>query len=118
MNRIFRYFDLSSEVRASRPKSKSAEKSLHWFPQYLALLLGIIAQPFIQEYFVNGSWNLHGLLSWIVASAFVAIMAFPSIYKSSFDPQKPIFVQFCVIFTSGMGWQSLLGATGEALGSN
>jgi hypothetical protein len=121
MNELIKYFDLASEVRPKRPTERAATrdtKTLHWLPQYFALVLGISLQPFIKGYMTNGSWTYQGLGGWIIASLVIALMIFPGVYKSSFDPEKPIFVQLCVIFTSGMGWQSLLGATGEALGGN
>jgi hypothetical protein len=29
------------------------------------------------------------------------------VYKNAFDPDKPIVVQLCALFVSGLGWQSL-----------
>ncbi len=118
MNELIRYFDLASEIRSNLPKGKAAEKPFHWFPQYISLVLGIIIQPFIRGYMTNGTWNLQGFGNWIIASLVIALMVFPGVYKNSFDPQKPLFVQLCVIFTTGMGWQSLLGAAGETLRGN
>ena len=112
MNKIIRYFDLASELRPKRAQAKSAsekQKELHWFPQYASLLLGIIVQRFFQQYLSTGIWNLSGFWGWVIASCILAISVFPGVYKKTFDPEKPIFLQLCVIFALGMGWQSLVG---------
>lgn len=110
MNKIIRYFDLASEIRPKIAKARSENQPVppaNWQLQYLALLLGIIVQRFFHQYMTTGTWNLSGLGGWVIASIILAIVIFPGIYKNSFDPERPIFVQLCVIFTSGMGWQSL-----------
>jgi hypothetical protein len=43
-------------------------------------------------------------------------LIFPGVYKSAFDPGKPLFVQLCAIFTAGVGWQSLFKAGATVLG--
>jgi hypothetical protein len=107
LNKIIGYFDLVSEYRKGGPKAIAETTQLHWIPQYLALLAGIVAQKFFSRYMATGHWNLDGFAGWVIASAIIAIMAFPAVYKKSFDPEKPIFVQLCVIFVAGTGWQSL-----------
>ncbi len=47
---------------------------------------------------------------------FVGTVIFPAVYKTAFDPTKPIFVQLCAIFTSGLGWQALLQTAVKAGG--
>lgn len=110
MNALIRYFDLVSQYRkdGSLAVSTTEEKSLTVWPQYLALLLGIIVQPYLQQYINTHEWKIAGFWAWLIASVFIALMAFPAVYKSSMDATKPLFVQFCVIFTAGMGWQTIV----------
>jgi hypothetical protein len=112
MNQIIRYFDLASNVRPRIAQAMAAgkqERPIHWFPQYVALVVGIIVQRFLKQYMLAGTWKLDGFWGWAVTSSFLAVMIFPAVYKKSFEEQKPIFVQLCVIFTAGVGWQSLIG---------
>ena len=86
--------------------------------QYLALLAGIFVQPLFQQYMAGKgpTWDAMHLGSWLFASLVIAVMAFPGIYKASFDPEKPVFVQLCVIFTAGTGWQTLVSGALKAAG--
>jgi hypothetical protein len=60
--------------------------------------------------------DVSGIWGWIVASAVIAIMAFPGVYKDAFDATKPIFAQLCVIFTTGTGWQTLVSSALQGAG--
>jgi hypothetical protein len=119
MNRIIEYFDLGSELRNRTPVATEESVSIHWFPQYVALLFGILVQPFFQKYMAgtNATWDPTQLVMWLFASVVIAVMAFPGIYRASFDAAKPIFVQLCVIFTAGMGWQTLANTAIKAAGA-
>lgn len=121
MNTIVRYFDLASEKRtvggAPMSAGQNGQTPAPILPQYLALFLGIVVQPYLVKYISNQSWDLKGFWGWFAASALIALIAFPGIYKKSFDLDKPIFVQLCVIFTSGMGWQSIVGAALKGVSS-
>jgi hypothetical protein len=116
LNNILKYFDLASEIRPATAGAyaDTGETTFHWAPQYLALLVGIITQRFFTIYIQTGSWNLGGFWGWFVASVILALMAFPAVYKATFDPKKPLFVQLCVIFASGMGWESLVDVGAKA----
>jgi hypothetical protein len=119
MNRLITYFDLVSEYRPRGPRAIAAGSStvtLHWIPQYVALLLGILIQPFFQGYMKTGQWSFNGFWGWLFASLIMALMAFPGVYKSSFDGTKHIVAQFCVIFTAGTGWQTLVSTAFKAAG--
>lgn len=117
MNRLIRYFDLASEQRSRGAVSRSADgQPLHWFWQYLALVLGIIVQPFLAAYQQLGHWQLTGLPGRTLFALLVGLVVFPGVYKNAFDPGKPIFVQFCAIFAAGMGWESLLRTAVKAAG--
>lgn len=118
INKIIGYFDLVSQYRpgGSRAVAKTDDLKLHWFPQYLALLAGVVVQPYFQRYMTNGQWDLKGAWGWILGSIIIAIMAFPAVYKESFDATRPIFFQLCVIFTTGTGWQTLVSSALKAAG--
>ena len=84
------------------------------FPQYIALLLGIIAEPFFNAYRTSGSFgNLKLSIGLLVFSAIVACLILPAVYKNAFDADKPLFVQLCAIFAAGVGWQTLLASAQE-----
>lgn len=88
----------------------AAEPASVW-PQYLALLLGIIAEPFFTAYRNTGSFgNVRLSVPLLVVSAIVACLLLPGVYKSAFDAGKPLFVQLCTIFAAGIGWQTLLAS--------
>ena len=108
MNKIIQYFDLASQYRPGGSRAVSQTVTLHWFWQYLALLAGIVVQPYFQRYMTSGQhWEMSGFFGWGIASLVIAVMAFPAVYKASFDATKPIAVQLFVIFTTGTGWQTL-----------
>jgi hypothetical protein len=92
-----------TEVKGRRPIS-----SLHWLPQYISLILGILIQPFFSAYQHAGHWNFVGFSGRILFALIIGLAIFPAVYKSAFDPEKPLFVQLCAIFAAGMGWESLL----------
>jgi hypothetical protein len=110
MNKLIRYFDLQSKNRHLKAEahSKGANApSLPVIPQYLALVLGIAVQPFLSEFQKTRTWDLAGWQGWLVFAALVGLVIFPAVYKKAFDAQSPLFLQFCAIFSAGMGWQSL-----------
>jgi len=116
LNSVIRYFDILSKKRplSARPYSSDGKRKLHWLPQWIALYLGIVTQRFFADYIKTGAWHLAGFWGWAIAGGVIALMAFPAVYKSSIDPEQNLFVQFCVIFAAGMGWQSMVqvGGTG------
>ncbi|HTQ39695.1 MAG TPA: hypothetical protein VMJ32_11750 [Pirellulales bacterium] len=119
MNRILEYFDLGSKLRPIRAQATAAgekPRTIHLIPQYLALISGIVLQPFFQKYMSTGTWDFTGILGWLIASVVISLMAFPAVYKHALDPEQPIFVQFCVIFTSGTGWQTIVTSALKAAG--
>lgn len=117
MNKIIEYFDLVSQYRPGGSRAVHAGGAPpSWIPQYIALVLGIIVQPYLQKYMSTGAWDITGLWGWIVASLIIAVMAFPAVYKQSFDATQPMFIQFCVIFTTGTGWQTLVSSAFKAGG--
>lgn len=122
MNKVLEYFDLGSDARrrqaAIQPlaAANGQPQEIHWLPQYIALLLGILVQPMFQKYMATGKWDVNGFGGWLIASAVVSAMAFPGVYKKTFEADKPLFVQLCVIFTAGTGWQTLVSTALKSAG--
>ncbi|NWL03630.1 hypothetical protein DM790_22655 [Flavobacterium collinsii] len=107
MNRLIRYFDLASHLRHNLAFEVADEKKFYVIPQYIALLLGIMAQPLFKEYVEKNVIEFNPNFAWIIGSSIISLMAMPAIYKNSIDPTKPLFIQLCVIFTAGIGWQNI-----------
>lgn len=120
MNRLIRYFDLLSDVRPKQAMAKAdgTEPKLHWLPQWLALFAGILLQPGFDHYRQHHTWVFPELSGWVLFSLIVSFMIFPSVYKNSFAPEKPIFIQLCPIFVGGMGWEALLKTAAKAVGGD
>ena len=111
MNAILKYFDLMSNVRDSVDRGTAAarKKLPAVWPQYVALALGILIQPFFMAYQQTGNWNFDGFLGRILFALICGIVILPAVYKNAFDVSKPVLLQLATLFVSGMGWQSLLG---------
>lgn len=107
MKALVRYFDLHSEIRPLRAAS-AGQRPLPWQFQWVALLLGILIQPFFAHYQAHHEWKFDGFWGWAAFAAITALVVFPAVYKNSFDPTKPMVIQVIPIFTAGLGWQSLL----------
>ncbi len=121
MNELIRYFDLQSGSRRQKVVAQSKGESgpsLPVIPQYLALVLGIAVQPYLSAYQKSHAWNVSGWQGWLVFAFLVGLVVFPAVYKKTFDPQSPLFLQFCAIFAAGMGWQSLFATAMTAVGKN
>lgn len=109
MKTIIKYFDLASDLRSKRREVKGAiTKTFHWLPQYVALVAGVLIQPFFNAYQQTGQWNFTGFTGRVLFAVIVGLAIFPAVYKRAFDLEKPLFVQLCAIFAAGMGWESLL----------
>lgn len=110
LNRTIAYFDLQSARRGDAALEGKGEATLTVFPQYVALVLGITVQPYFEKYRATSSWDISAgsFFGWLVFAILTGLVLFPGAYRSAFNPKQPKFVQFCVIFTVGMGWKSLL----------
>lgn len=115
LNNLIRYFDLQSATRSAKAEGHAASDRAPVFPQYAALALGVIVEPFLRHYIETGSWavELRTVIGRIVFGLIIAVVILPSVYRSSFDPTKPILVQLAALFPMGLGWQSLLNAAVE-----
>lgn len=122
VNAAIGYFDLQSRERGVRRTRGFSEGDQHLtvLPQYIALVLGIVAQPYLMAFQATGSWSvtLTSFVSWTVFALLVGLCIFPGVYKKSFDPGQPRFVQFCTIFVAGIGWKALFATAVKAAGAD
>jgi hypothetical protein len=114
LNEVIRYFDLQSERRSVAPAGQAkaapgARRHAPVLPQYGAVSLGVLVEPFLQNYIASGTFDVDfaGALGRTGFALLIAITLLPAVYKNAFDPDKPIVVQLCALFVSGLGWQSL-----------
>lgn len=110
LNSIFRYFDLQSDSRTTIAQGTSSD-SVHApvFPQYLVVSAGVVLEPLLRSYVQTGEWNFDSSVfgGRLLFGLIIGIIILPGIYKSSFDPRKPILIQLAALFPLGIGWQSL-----------
>lgn len=118
--KLRKYFDLShvnvtrqrtstilSETTSNPDQDTMPRSPRYWqVLQYVSLVLGILAAPLVSQYQTTGEWVIKEFIGKLPFSIIIGVMIFPSVYKRSIDPSSPIFVQCCLIFTAGMGWQS------------
>ena len=116
LNKLIRYFDINSAIRPLRAQGVSAGTSqpISWVPQWFALYLGILIQPFFDGYKQTHHWQWQGFWGWTLFACVTALIVFPAVYRNSFDGNKPLIVLFGSIFAAGIGWQSLIGTVLEA----
>ena len=133
MSALIEYFDLQSDQKKKQKelneltlksfddgKSPPATPSFApVIPQYVALVLGILADPFIKSYIATKSFSMDlGAVGPLLAfSIIMGILILPGVYKNSFAPDKPILVQLAAIFTAGVGWQTLFEAAAKSAGA-
>jgi len=115
MNVITRYLDLRNQTGklrkrpvAERELTDAVPSALGVWMQYLAIVLGIIVQKYWSQFHSTGQWDFAGLWGWLLFALITALVIFPAVYKNTMDPTQPLFVQFCLVFTAGMGWQALV----------
>jgi len=118
MNSIIRYFDLQSDNRTTTPKGH-ASGQLHApvLPQYAAVTAGVIVEPLLKHYMTNNEWSfdLATFGGRLVFGLIIGLIILPSIYKSAFDPEKPLLIQLAALFPLGIGWQNLFNAATKAV---
>jgi hypothetical protein len=128
LNDVVRYFDLRSPTGTMRPaRGHAASAAKHAaapvgehaavLPQYGAVTLGVLADPLLRNYIETQSFTLDfaGIAARTGFALLMAIALLPAVYKNAFDPDKPILVQLCALFASGLGWQSLFQAGAAAI---
>lgn len=119
LNVLFRYFDLQAEQRQLTAQGQAANRTAPVLPQYVVVSLGVVVEPLLRNYIASGSWHFSwsAFLERVIFGMLVGIVLLPAVYKSTFDPRKPILIQLAALFPLGIGWQSLfLSATKLAIG--
>lgn len=117
-NGLIRYFDLQSSQRSKSPKGHaSSTNHAPVIPQYVAVSLGVIVEPFLRHYIASGSWgvDVSTLLGRVIFGLIIGIVILPGIYKSTFDSTKPVSIQVAALFPLGIGWQSLFTSATKAV---
>jgi hypothetical protein len=111
---VLRYFDLRPGAELAHLRALG-KPDAPWLLQYVALVLGVVVQPYLQQFQATGQWQPDGIWGRIVPAALIGLAVLPAVYCRAFDPHTPGFVQFCIIFVSGMGWESLMPAIAKAV---
>ena len=78
--------------------------------QFAAIVFGVFAQPLAaQVRHGNASAVDFGFVTtgWFIISLFIAVIVFPGAYRPQSPSPQPRFVQFCVLFGAGIGWQAI-----------
>jgi hypothetical protein len=82
---------------------------------YGTLVFGNVASNFLDAYRSGLPWHPNFLI--LVFALIVAVVLLPgAIDANKLNGQKEELVQFAMVFTYGMGWQTLLGAAIKAVG--
>lgn len=118
INKLLAHLDLysSSPTPSARSYAVALPKpSKLWvIGHFMGLVAGIIAKPFVDAYQGGDIHTFNVTLPLIVFSCIVAIAIFPAVFRNSYDKENPGFVQLCVTFASGLGYQSLFTAATKA----
>jgi hypothetical protein len=104
-------------VSSAKPGAAPGTEHAAVLPQYGAVSLGVLADPLLRNYIETQSFSLDfaGIAARTGFALLMAIALLPAVYKNAFDPDKPILVQLCALFASGLGWQSLFQAGAAAI---
>jgi hypothetical protein len=105
------YFDLLAGFAERRIAGSRIPERPPILPQYLALAAGVVSGPFLNQFIQERTFDIERAFgSNLLFGLIAALVVFPVVYRNAFDPERPIFVQLCAIFASGIGWQSLFQA--------
>lgn len=105
------YFDIRKKIPSTKIRTL-AGRTNYVFPQYIALLGGIVVQPFLEYYIQHNDWSF----TWQTIGArtlfglLVGLAIFPAVYRRAWDNDSPLFVQLGSVFSAGLGWQTLFSA--------
>lgn len=121
MNKLIRYFDINSDIRPTRAQGvadSEGQRKIRAWPQWLVLFAGVLIQPFFDGYKQTHHWQWQGLWGWVLFACITAFLAFPAVYRNSFDADKPLGVLLAPIFAAGIGWQSVISTVLQAATGN
>jgi hypothetical protein len=108
--KIFRFLDINCSWRRVLQYEEFPTKTeqLHWIPQWLTLFLGIIVQPFLEQFRKTHVWKFDGLPDWTLFALITSVIISQSYIAKILDEQKPLIVLLGPIFTAGLGWETLM----------
>jgi hypothetical protein len=118
LNQLIRYFDINSGLQPKRPQGvgeSAGQRKISAWPQWFSLYLGVLIQPFFDGYKQTHRWQWQGFWGWVLFASITALLAFPAVYRNSFDGDKPLVVLLGPILAAGIGWQSVIGTVLEAV---
>jgi hypothetical protein len=110
LDSIVNYFDLSASFAGEGPTH-----ALVW-PQYLMAVIGVLIEPYLREYIATGKWTFSGFWGRTAFALIIGLMILPALYRSTFDPTKPEWVQVVALLPMAMGWRTLVDLGAKALG--
>lgn len=111
------YFSLyrdrnEDSIFKSEVSNDAATKGPHAAFQWLALLVGVLIQPFYAYYkefrALGGFGEVYSDYYFVIFAVIVSIIAFPTVYRNSFDANRPKWMQLIPVFTAGLGWQTIV----------
>jgi|GEM_PF-3205484 len=98
----------SGRAEAMGGSQPTQYRLLNVYVQYLAVAAGVALQPLISQMLKGATIDLTYLTSGILfGSLAIAMVIFPGAYRPSVAT-TPRFVQFCVLFGVGIGWQAIV----------
>ncbi len=120
LDALNRYFDLNAAARAKgvaavAPGGPTGPTTISAWIQYAVLVAGILIEPSFTAYQTNHSWVWPYGWGYLLFSVIVGVIIFPGVYRRTFDDENPSLVSLGPIFTSGLGWQSLLATAVSAV---
>ncbi len=111
MDWLLNYFDLSGAAAGPGTEAATAAHALTTDWQlyiYLALVVGIIANNYLRSLQRGGCFFSPRSL---IVSAISGIVLLPVVYRQvQLNHAEPTIVQLAMIFTTGLGYESLLGS--------
>ena len=95
---------------APPPAAPAQQMSIKWqVATYLILLVSILASRFIDLFRAGVAASFALDWRYLLFVGIASLLAFPVVYdKARLNKDQPAFLQICLIFTAGMGWEKIL----------
>ena len=80
-----------------------------WLPQYAAVALGVLVEPYLRDYVAKGQWDLtpEALAGRLVFALLMTLAILPGVYRRTIDPDRPVAIQIMALFPMGLGWRTV-----------
>jgi len=114
LKRTTDYFDLQSSRKAQMAAAGgNPDGYAPVLPQYLTVSAGVLAEPALTA--LSNGTSVIAQLDFtkalpVLMALIIGIVLLPSVYRSSFDTDKPVSVQLAALFPMGVGWQSMFSS--------